>query len=126
MYFQNKKAFTLLELIFTLVISSIILFSTMGIFKVLHQENEKTFNLTLDKIDFETTRLFLEKKIEEDSTLSNLTLSETILLYNGDILIKEITSFTKTEGSGGITITLCKKSGFCTEIYIKKETLTNL
>jgi len=116
----NKKAFTLLELIFSIVISSIILFSSLSILKTLGQENQKTFNLTLDKIDFETTRLFLENKIKEDSTLANLSLSETTLLYNGDILIKDITSFTKQDASGGIDISICKKSGFCTEIYIKR------
>lgn len=118
----NKKAFTLLELIFSIVISSIILFSSLNILKTLGQENQKTFNVTLDKIDFETTRLFLEKKIQEDSTLANLTLSEKNLLYNGDILIKDITTFTKNNETNGITINLCKDTNgeFCTEIYIKK------
>lgn len=116
----NKKAFTLLELIFSIVISSIILFTSLNILKTLGQENQKTFNLTIDKIDFETTRLFLEKKIKEDPTLSNLTLSEKTLFYSGDILIKDVTTFTKQDTSSGIDINICKKSGFCTEMYIKK------
>ncbi len=97
-----------------------VLLSGFSNLKTLGQENQKTFNLTLDKIDFETTRLFLENKIKEDSTLANLSISETTLLYNGDILIKDITSFTKQDVSGGIDISICKKSGFCTEIYIKR------
>ena len=118
----NKKAFTLLELIFSIVISSIILFTSLSILKTLGQENQKTFNLTIDKIDFETTRLFLEKKIKENATLSNLILSEKTLLYNGDILIKNVTTFTKMDEGNGININLCKDTNgeFCTEIYIKK------
>jgi prepilin-type N-terminal cleavage/methylation domain-containing protein len=118
----NKKAFTLLELIFSIVISSIILFTSLSILKTLGQENQKTFNLTIDKIDFETTRLFLEKKIQEDATLSNLILSEKTLLYNGDILIQNVTTFTKMDEGNGININLCKDTNgeFCTEIYLQK------
>lgn len=122
LYFQSKKAFTLLELIFTLIISSIILFSTMGIFKVLHQENQKTLNLTLSKIDFETTRLFLEHKIKDDLTLSKLTLTDKVLLYSGDLLMKNVSSFTKDIEVNGITLTICSDTNgqFCTEMYLQK------
>lgn len=122
LYFQSKKAFTLLELIFTLITSSIILFSTMGIFKVLHQENQKTLNLTLSKIDFETTRLFLEYKIKDDLTLSNLTLTDKVLLYSGDPLMKNVSSFTKNIEVNGITLTICSDTNgqFCTEMYLQK------
>ncbi|MDD2699499.1 MAG: prepilin-type N-terminal cleavage/methylation domain-containing protein [Arcobacteraceae bacterium] len=118
----NKKAFTLLELIFSIVISSIILFTSLSILKTLGQENQKTFNLTIDKIDFETTRLFLEKKIKEDATLSNLTISEKTLFYNGDILIQNVTTFTKMDEGNGININLCKDTNgeFCTQIYLQK------
>lgn len=122
LYFQSKKAFTLLELIFTLIISSIILFSTMGIFKVLHQENQKTLNLTLSKMDFETTRLFLEHKIKDDLTLSKLTLTDKVLLYSGDLLMKNVSSFTKDIEVNGITLTICSDTNgqFCTEMYLQK------
>jgi prepilin-type N-terminal cleavage/methylation domain-containing protein len=121
LFLPNKKGFTLIEIIFSITISSIILFSALNILKVLNQQNEKTFTITITKIDFETTRLFLEQKIQDDSTLSNLTLKETILFYNGNPLIKDITSFTKTNETNGINIDICKKGGFCTRIYIVKK-----
>ncbi len=94
----------------------------MGIFKVLHQENQKTLNLTLLKMDFETTRLFLEHKIKDDLTLSNLTLTDKVLLYSGDPLMKNVSSFTKDIEVNGITLTICSDTNgqFCTEMYLKK------
>jgi prepilin-type N-terminal cleavage/methylation domain-containing protein len=122
LYFQNKKAFTLLELIFSIALASIILFSTLSILKVLHQENQKTLNLTLTKMDFETTRIFLEHKIREDLTLSNLTLNDKVLLYSGNPLMKNVSSFTKNIEENGIILAICSNlyGEFCTEIYLKK------
>ncbi|MCI0500516.1 MAG: prepilin-type N-terminal cleavage/methylation domain-containing protein [Epsilonproteobacteria bacterium] len=122
MYFQNKKAFTLIELIFSVALASIILFSTLSILKVLHQENQKTLNITLTKIDFETTRLFLEHKIKEDVTLSNLALANRILLYRGDPLMKNVSRFSKSIETNGIMLTICSDNygRFCSEIYLQK------
>ncbi len=122
MYFQNKKAFTLIELIFSVALASIILFSTLSILKVLHQENQKTLNITLTKIDFETTRLFLEHKIKEDVTLSNLALANRILLYRGDPLMKNVSRFSKSIETNGINLTICSDNygRFCSEIYLQK------
>ncbi len=119
---KSKKAFSLLEMLFSIIIGSIILFSSLGIIKILNQESKKTFNLAIDKIDFETTRIFLEFKIKDDATLSNLTLSEKNLLYNGNILIKDITTFTKIDEGNGVNITICKNTSreFCTQIYLQK------
>lgn len=122
MYFQSKKAFTLLELIFSIALSSIILFSTLSILKVLHQENQKTLNLTLTKIDFETTRLFLEHKIKKDLTLSNLILTDGVLFYSGDPLMKNVGNFTKDIEGNAIILTICSDTNgqFCTEMYLQK------
>ena len=118
----NKRAFTLLELLFSVAIGSLILFSTLSILKVLSQENQKTFNLTVDKIDFETTRLFLGHKIKEDSTLSKLALLEQTLRYDGNILIQNVTSLSKTDNGNGVTLKICKNTSgeFCTEFYLQK------
>jgi type II secretory pathway component PulJ len=122
LYFQNKKGFSVIELIFSIALASIILFSTLSILKVLHQENQKTLHFTLTKIDFETTRLFLEHTIKEDLTLSNLTLTNAILSYNGNPLMKNVSSLTKDIEANGITLTICSNhyGEFCTKMYLKK------
>lgn len=117
---KNKRGFTLFELLFSTIIGSIILLSALNILDLLYKENNETFGLTIDKIDFETTRLFLENKIKEDTTLAYLTLNKTTLLYKDSILIQDVVSFTKQNGNVGIDISICKKNQFCTEIYIKK------
>ncbi len=121
----NKKAFSLIEVIFVASIGAIILFSTLSILNSIQKKDQITFDQTITKIDFETTRLFLGDKIKDDPTLSNLTLNDKRVLYDGDLLIDNISNFSKTIDQKGVQIDICSdlNGKFCTNFYLKKETL---
>lgn len=117
----SKKAYGLLELLFSTVIGVIIIFSSFGILKTIQKKDQITFDQTLTKIDFETTRLFLEHKIKTDATLSNLTLNNKRLLYNNDPLMDNVTDFSKSIEPNGIMIHICSdlNGELCTNFYLK-------
>jgi len=119
---KNKKAFTLLELLFSIVIGSIILVSSLSVLDLLYQENRNSFQFTLSKIDFETTRLFLEKKISTDQDLEKLYLDGDKVLYDGNLLLEKIVILEKKLEGNFIHLKICLHSTneFCTQIYIKK------
>ncbi len=122
---QTKRSFTLLEVLLSSIIGAILLYSGYSILFHLTQKEDFTYHQTITKLDFETTRHFLEYKIKNDSTLNSLQIRDQIVSYNNAPLIKNVTHFTKQIEQMGITIDICTdlNGEFCTQIYIKKETL---
>lgn len=119
---KNKKAFTLLELIFSIVILAIIVSSVGVMIGMLAKEDRQTFNNSLTKIDFETTRLFLESKIKNDSNLLLLSYAGNNIYYDNDLLNENVSSFQKNINPSYVSLNICIKysENFCTTIYIKK------
>ena len=112
-----------MELIFSIVLLGILIASSMSILNLLFKENRQTFDTALTKIDFETTRLFLETKIKDDQNLAYLIFSNSKLFYKNDLLNDNVSSFRKTIGANDILLNICIKQNnlFCTDIYIKTK-----
>lgn len=119
---KNKKAFTLLELIFSIAILGIIIASAGAMIGMLFKENRKTFDISMAKINFETTRLFLESKIQNDPNLALLSYANNKLYYDNDLLNENISSFSKQSQSDNIALKICiqETDNFCTDIHIKR------
>ena len=91
----------------SITILAIILLSTTNIINLLNKENQKTSTILIAKLDFETTRLYLEEKILIDANLANLTCLNDTLYYNNAPLLHNIDGFAndmkmlqKTRGCG--------------------------
>jgi hypothetical protein len=117
------KSITLIEIIFSLIILSIALLTSSNIILQLNKNNKTSKENLLLKIDFETTRLFLKYKIKEDENLSNVKYKDTILYYNKDILLQNVTKFKKSIISNIISINICinYNTEICQDISLNNE-----
>ena len=119
-----KKAITLIEIIFSLVILSVILITSSNVILQLNQQNNTKKQNLLLKIDFETTRLFLQNKIKEkENIINNLNYTDMILYYNNNILLKKVSNFTISKNQNIIFLNLCINYNIevCQDIRIKDE-----
>lgn len=116
-----KKAFTLTEILLSTVIISIVVITSLNIMNILHKKNNTTYQTTISKIDLESTRLFLEKKIILDKQLSNLSFKESGLYYKNDLLLKNVSLFSKTIQDDIITLEICTNNSteICTKTLLK-------
>ncbi len=87
----GKKAFSLLELILVLFISSILLIFTFKFAKETQESQIKNEKIAIFKIDINSTKIFIEKNL---STIKQkLYYDGSTLFYQGNILLKNVTSF---------------------------------
>ena len=89
--------------------------------ELLYKQNKQSTSMTISKLDFETTRLFLEKKIFQDMTLSKLSISDKKLLYDGDILLLNVIQYDKITSTSFINIKICIKKDLkiCQDMIFK-------
>jgi len=116
-----KKSISLIEILFILIISSVLLLSISNITLNINQKNNNDYLKNILKIEFESTRLFLQKKIAIDKNLSNLSYLNKTLYYNNNILVKNVESFLKTNSNDIIILNICLKNKIqlCQDIRIK-------
>jgi len=116
-----KKSISLIEILFILIISSVLLLSISNITLNINQKNNNDYLKNILKIEFESTRLFLQKKITIDKNLSNLSYLNKTLYYNNNILVKNVESFLKTNSNDIIILNICLKNKIqlCQDIRIK-------
>ena len=92
---SKKRAYILLELLFTLIIMSVILSSTLRVYYALRVNNQSQRETNLIKIELDTLRLFISKRFETDKSTAKFNLDDAkqILYYDGVILAKDIIVF---------------------------------
>ena len=90
---------------------------------LLSKENRETATITISKLDFETTRLYLERKISLDKKLDNLTYENNSLYYDNSLLLNNIDSFTKSTTNNFISISICIKKDLkiCQDMVFKSD-----
>jgi type II secretory pathway pseudopilin PulG len=115
------KSITLIEVIFSIVLLGIIFLFTSNLLLTLNQKNTEEQLLLTQKIDFESTRLFLNHKIKTDTTLEQLKFKENSLYYDNNLLLQNVDSYTKNSDLNIIYLNLCIKNHItsCQEILIK-------
>jgi len=88
-----------------------------------NKQNNDTKQITIAKIDFETLRLFLSKKVLSDKNLYNLTYENNNLYYKNSLLQNHINKFDISKTTKFIFINICIKDTIkiCQKIIIKKE-----
>jgi len=117
----NKKSITLIELLFTIIISSILLVSVANISLDLNNSNKINYYKNILKIEFESTRLFLQKQIINDKNLSNLSYKNNNLYFKNNILLKNLLSYNRYIQDNIIVLDICIKNKIklCQKIRIK-------
>ncbi|MFX4212527.1 hypothetical protein ACOL2Y_08960 [Aliarcobacter butzleri] len=96
-----KNSFSLLEIIITLIISSIVIIYSTLFTKELSFENRYNQELEIDKINFLATKVFIEKN---KYNISNLQFSNGNLYFENNLLLKDVKEFNITKTSKQITI----------------------
>lgn len=104
-----KSSFSLLEIIITLIISSIVIIYSTLFTKELHLENRYNQQLEVDKIDFLATKVFIEKNKKD---ISNLQFSNNNLYFENSLLLKNVKEFNLNQSSNQITIYINFKNKF--------------
>ena len=106
---KTKKAISLIEILFSLIILSILLTSSINMLQSIYHTEEENNKEVLSKLDFETTRLFLDKISLNDTNLTKLIFNNKQLLYDNKLLLDNVSSFNKKLNQTNISITLCIK-----------------
>lgn len=96
-----KNSFSLLEIIITLIISSIVIIYSTLFTKELSLENRYNQELEIDKINFLGTKVFIEKN---KYNISNLQFSNNNLYFENNLLLKDVKEFNIMKTSKQITI----------------------
>lgn len=85
-----KNSFTILELIVTLIISSVVIIFSTIFLKNSYLENSESLKLEEAKIKMLSTKIFLEKNIDD---ISELYFNNKKLYFKNSILLDNIEEF---------------------------------
>jgi len=120
---MNKKSISLIEIIFILIISSVLFLSISNLSLDLNKTNTTEYKKSILKIEFESTRLFLQKKLSIDLNLDKLEYSNNTIYYNGNVLLKNVLSYSKITLNDKITLSIClqDKINMCQNIRIQND-----
>ncbi|MGB3751347.1 MAG: hypothetical protein WA945_07235 [Arcobacteraceae bacterium] len=98
-----RKSIVLLEVIFSLLLFSIIaIVSSKMIFSVVKKNTTDTF-VTQNNLVLETTRLFLSKQDD----LTKVTFNDNALFFDNHLLLNNVSKYNTTEGGDVRTIDIC-------------------
>lgn len=98
-----KNSFSLFEIILTLIVSSIVIIYSTLYLKEIFYINQTTQQLEIDRINFLSTKVFIEKHKNE---LELISYSNNNLYYKNSLLLEEVKEFSinKREKSFSIKI----------------------
>ncbi len=110
-----------MELIFVIVLLSIIFLTTTKFIFAIYDKNKSNYTTNLTKIEFESTRLFLINILKEESNLNSIAYEDDKIYFNDNILQNNVTNFLVIENNGIFTIDICIKlhNNICQEWIIK-------
>lgn len=87
-----KNSFTLLEIILSILISSIVIINSAYFSKELFQTNKDMQNIEILKLDLLSTKIFLQKN--NTSLEENLDFKDNTLYFKEKILLLNVNEFT--------------------------------
>ena len=92
-----KNSFSLLEVILTILISSIVIINSTYFSKELFETNKTIQNIEILKLDLLSTKIFLQKNnIDLENKLNH---ENDTLYYENKILLEKVSSFNITKNS---------------------------
>lgn len=115
---NNKKAFSIIELLVALIIIAIISVNAMVIYKEFFHIQQKEYEVEVEKIELLNTKYFLQKNIKTLLNESSLNYYDNNLFYKEHLLLKHVTKFDQTIKNNRLYITLCVNNRVCKEWII--------
>lgn len=97
-----KKAFSLFELIIVLLISSIVLIYSLKFAKEFQEEQVLNQKIAIMKIDMNSTKIIIEKNLED--ILNRLKLNSNRLFLDENILLQNVSFFSISKTLNIVTI----------------------
>ena len=98
-----KRSIVLVEVIFSIVLFSIVIIYSMNILLTLYKTNNNKVFQTSNNIKLETTRLFLIK----NNDFSLVEYSDDVLKFDNNLLLDNISSYNLDINSSLATINIC-------------------
>jgi hypothetical protein len=98
-----SKSFVLVEVIFSVVLFSIIMFYTLNSTLTLQIENKKSYERLTNIILLESTKIFLEKK----NNFSPIKFEDDKLYYDNNLLLSGIKSYSLSNDAKFKVIDIC-------------------
>ena len=109
-----SKSFVLVEVIFSVVLFSIIMFYTLNSTLTLQIENKKSYERLTNIILLESTKIFLEKK----NNFSPIKFEDDKLYYDNNLLLSGIKSYSLSNDAKFKVIDICLKN-ICQQWYFR-------
>lgn len=107
MKYDNKKAFSLFELILVIFISSIVLIYTFTFQKELFETQIINEEIAISKIDLNSSKIIIQKNLENIE--DKLSYKDSTLYFKNSILLKNVSSFSISRNLGMIIISISLK-----------------
>ena len=102
-----RKSIILLEIIFTIVLLSIIYLTTTKFIFAINEKNKINYTTTLTKLEFETTRLFLIATLQKEQCLNEIKYIDKKLYFNDNILQDNVNKFNLTKLNDVYKVEIC-------------------
>ena len=115
---QNKEASILLEVIFSVVITSIVVINAMLIYKEFFEINSKNFKTEVSKIELLNTKFFLQKNLIVNLDSNHLQYKNENLYFKDALLLKNVSSYSLQKFNSSININLCLNDTICKKFVI--------
>jgi prepilin-type N-terminal cleavage/methylation domain-containing protein len=116
MKLQNKKSFSLIELIATIFIISIISVYSIYFYKEIFFKNEQLFEDEKTKLELLNFKLFLEKNL----SFEKLSYNNQNIYFDGALLLKDVNKYELNSTNTYVSIDICLKNRVCQELVITK------
>lgn len=100
-FLNMKNSFSIFELILTLIISSIIIIFSSQYIKEIFLENQNVQTIEKAKIDLRSTKIFIEKNIQN---IDKISFSNGNLYFENSKLLNQIKDFKIVKNSKNIEI----------------------
>jgi len=101
-----KKSIVLLELIFAIVLFSIISIITSKTILKMYKKDFNTRNILNTNLQLESTRLYIIKQ----NNLNNITFKNNKLFYDDNLLLKDVTKFAINKTIKYNSVVICIKN----------------
>ena len=98
-----KNSFSLLEIILSLIISSIVIIYSTLFAKELFFENKTNQNLEIQKIDLLSTKIFFEKHLNQ---INEFSFSNENLYFQNNLLLEKVKKFSLIKEDKRTTISI--------------------
>jgi len=116
MKLQNKKSFSLIELIVTIFIMSIISIYSIYFYKEIFFKNRQLLKDEKVKLELLNFKLFLEKNLG----FEKLSYKNRNIYYDGSLLLKDVNKYELNNHTNYTSINICLKNRVCQEVVIVK------